>query len=385
MKGLLRPLFVFALLLLVVVPARAQEDGRDPAGGGTVVTVEGRTVKITVSLDVIMVPEPGVRWSESFRNTVRQGFAAAGDVWNKGFAGTLASGCFDVELDLVLDFIEPGEGSSGQGHDVFISQGFFPRFSSPQLTTETTNDDTAEVFTTNGTAYLPPRMFLPDARGLAHELGHMFGLGDDFTRDAEGNPVTLPGREGTLMEGGDLVDQTLVDRIGDLGRRSGASLPECWQGTANVTSSAVYPDAAHSTCRDGWQLDFAFAASPEGTIDGQGTAELTSGPTCPFPIPAISSTHVDYQVLGEETAGGFSLRFALSGETVDGAFFAGFYSVFGNPASPSGGPPVVVAVSGTSGTGEGMWQFQSEVPPPATYSANGTITIECATCEEAVG
>lgn len=165
---------------------------------------------------------------------------------------------------------------------------------------------------------------------------------------------------------------------------TGEPVGESWKGTANVTSSAVYPEGG-GTCRDGWELEFTFVASAEGTINGQGTAELTSTPTCPFPITSPSWKHVEYQVLGEETAGGFTLRFALGAwEPADGANWAGFSSMFGLPALPSGGPPVVVAVSGTSGTGQGMWQFQSGTPP-ATYSANGTITLECVSCEEAVG
>lgn len=160
---------------------------------------------------------------------------------------------------------------------------------------------------------------------------------------------------------------------------------EVWKGTATITSTAVYPEGG-GTCRDGWALEFTFAASPEGTIDGQGTADLTSGPTCPFPIDDVPSAgHVEYQVLGEKTAGGFSLRFALAAPGFsNGATLAGFFSIFDVPASPAGGPPVAVAVSGTNGTGQGTWQYLSEVPPPAKYSANGTITLECvASCEPA--
>ncbi|MGQ0669418.1 MAG: hypothetical protein ACT4PO_07065 [Actinomycetota bacterium] len=37
---------------------------------------------------------------------------------------------------------------------------------------------------------------------------------------------------------------------------TGEPVGESWKGTANVSSSAVYPDAASSTCRDdGWELE----------------------------------------------------------------------------------------------------------------------------------
>jgi hypothetical protein len=171
----------------------------------------------------------------------------------------------------------------------------------------------------------------------------------------------------------------VVDATGEPSAEpTGELVGESWEGTATIASSAVYPEGS-ATCEDGWELEFTFVATVEGTIGGEGTAEQSSGPTCPFPI-GPSLTHYEYQVLGEETAGGFSIRFALGTfGPAGGAEYAGFVSMFGFPAPPSGGPPVSVAVSGTSGTGQGAWQFESG-NPPATYSANGTITIECVTC-----
>jgi hypothetical protein len=144
---------------------------------------------------------------------------------------------------------------------------------------------------------------------------------------------------------------------------------ESWKGTANVTSAAVWPGAG--TCRDGWELEFTFGVGSDGTIAGQGTGELTSAPTCPFPITSPSWDHVEIQVLGEETASGFSLRFALvSFEPADGATYAGFVSMFGGGTLPLVGSPVVVAVTGTSGTGQGVWQIES-----AAESASGTVEV----------
>jgi hypothetical protein len=379
------PLLLSMALCLSSLPsAQAQGDtDLDPAGGGTVVTVEGRIVQITVNLDVI-VPETQEGLDPRPNDVVTDGFAAAASYWNQAFRGRLAANCYVIELSLVVNYIEVNKSSAGGGHDVYIHPWLPGVFNGPQLTTETTNDDTAEVFITNGTAYLPYSMFQSPGRGLPHELGHMFGLGDDYTRNADGTATYLPGREGTLMDGGDFIDQALINRIGDLARRSGEQLPQCWKGTATIASSAVYPEGG-GACQDGWGLEFTFVAPAEGTIDGQGTAELTSGPTCPFPV-GPSLQHYGYQVLGEETAGGFSIRFALENfGPAGGAEYAGFTSMFGNPGLPSGGPPVAVAVSGTTGTGQGEWRFRSG-NPPATYSANGTITIECvASCDEAVG
>ncbi|MGZ8579148.1 MAG: hypothetical protein ACXWWX_06420 [Actinomycetota bacterium] len=246
-----------------------------------------------------------------------------------------------------------------------------------------------------------------DDATIAHEFGHILGLRDEYVwvpytdtdsngRWDAGEPMNddrnhngkrdpgepthpTPGNEGSLMaEASGTVMQRHIDAA-----LSAVRGLKCWKGAANINSSAVYPEGS-VTCQDGWELEFTFVARAEGTIGGQGTAEQTSGPTCPFPI-GPSWKDVKYQVLGGQTADGFSLRFALvSWEPADGAEYAGFASIFGLPALPSGGPPVAVAVSGTSGTGQGMWQFESG-NPPATYSANGAITIECVTCEDAVG
>jgi hypothetical protein len=148
---------------------------------------------------------------------------------------------------------------------------------------------------------------------------------------------------------------------------------ESWKGTApNVATSSRNPEAS---CRDSWELEFTFVVSAEGTIDGHGTADLTSTPTCNFPIDPIPFIdHHEYQVSGEETADGFSIRFGplLSKEPADGTEVGGLPSIYADET------PVELTVSGSSGTGQGMWRFQSGV---ATLTADGTVTLECVSCE----
>jgi hypothetical protein len=50
---------------------------------------------------------------------------------------------------------------------------------------------------------------------IAHEVGHLLGLSDDYTDTSLNHSVPLPGRAGTLMAGGDVIDQNLINRIGD--------------------------------------------------------------------------------------------------------------------------------------------------------------------------
>jgi hypothetical protein len=402
MKTLGRAAIGALLGIQALSPISASAQEGSSSSGGTAVKVDGSVVTITVTIDLFI---GGVGTTELPEGAQEVAGTMASDIesyWNQAFA-RYGTDCLELRLDVIINALPNtlpppsilylGEGRPAAfvtkpGHHViFWGEGNAYGNIPPPETYDPYDDDGVAP---PGEDYGSPfdhelwaiwSPYLENSRDLAHEFGHLLGFGDDR---ANGDP--LPGREGTLMADGDLIDQNLVNRLTVLARDAGNALPECWKGSAKITSSAVYPDAASNTCRDGWKVEFAFAASPEGTIDGQGTAELTSGPTCPFPTTGVQSwEHVEFRVLGEETSGGFSLRFALGAwKPADGATLAGFGSMFGNPALPSGGPPVVVAVSGTSGVGEGMWQFQSG-NPPAAYSANGTIAIECATCEEAVG
>ena len=388
---------VVTLLLFAVFAAQpvAAAEG-DPAGHGvgTDVRFEGNEIVITVNL--VVLARTGLLGTDVQQHLQDQ-LAAAADYWNRGLAAQKPYfECFTVRIEVVATFVHPVNrdykapghviktyGSSDVGTMADGRQ--LPNMLDPSGLADPTVDYEGP-FDHTVEGFWPPWLF-EDTAALAHELGHMFGLGDDYARDENGDTAPLEGRDGTLMDSGDAIDSVLAQRVGDqvLGAGYGDLLPTCWKGTAVVTSTAVYPQGG-GTCRDGWKLDFAFTESAEGTIDGQGTAELTSGPTCPFPINDVpSAAHVEYQVLGEKTAGGFSIRFALAAPGFsNGATLAGFFSIFDVPASPSGGPPVAIAVSGTSGTGEGTWQYLSEVPPPAVYSAEGTLQVTCvASCPPA--
>ena len=153
----------------------------------------------------------------------------------------------------------------------------------------------------------------------------------------------------------------------------GAETGVVWKGTApSIATSSRNPEAA---CQDSWSLEFTFEVSADGTIEGQGTADLTSEPTCNFPIdPVPWIDHHEYSVSGQETAGGFSIGFSgVRKLPTDGTEVAGMPSIY----AEAGGQPVEIAVAGTSGTGEARWRIESGV---VTLTANGTITLECVSC-----
>lgn len=112
---------------------------------------------------------------------------------------------------------------------------------------------------------------------VAHEFGHLFGLGDD----RKGGKAK-PGREGTLMVGGvpgvdpdqpQRIDQDLIDRIGDAIRKhlqnEGKKLPKCetWSGTFRSSNTG-------SSCTGSAEGDIRLAvagAEVTGTIDASET------------------------------------------------------------------------------------------------------------------
>ena len=309
----LRSLLTMALLTAfgsAAAPAHAQ---LDPAGGGTVVTVEGPTVRITVNVDVPIV-DPAPDLPEHVRSYVEPGFAAAATYWNDALADLLKGECFSVEIDVVVKVIEFGQSAAGGGHDVNVLHDVDPHFDSPQLTTETTSDDTIQVFTANGTAYLPPWLFQVEPSLLAHELGHMIGLGDDYVRNADGSTVPLPGRDGTLMDSGDRVDRALADRIADLVRRSGKKLPECqWEGRGLVRETPLKDE--HRELSRSADFAFRFTAHPDGSVTGMITltyaAELTVER---LPEAEVGIAGFDPKVGGRVTDPNPTRTFPLEGE-----------------------------------------------------------------------
>lgn len=170
---------------------------------------------------------------------------------------------------------------------------------------------------------------------------------------------------------------------------AGASAPEGiveeWVGSAEVSSTVLYPGPNRDTCEDGWTLSFAFSVDGGGNLQGSGTSTLSSPPVCPFMVgtdPAtLSWRSTRFNVLGTRSATGVDLRLALVGfEPPTGATMAGFAAMFGAPAVPEGGPPVSIPIVNRAGEAEGSWQFESG-NPTAVYSASGTFAIECTACD----
>ncbi len=196
--------------------------------GGTKVSVEGSLVTITVNIDLALGGQGETTIPEGAQATadgIAQEIAA---YWNQGFE-RLSSVCLRFKLVVNIKVVPQADAhllllgenrmtwiTTPGRHVVFWGENNFGNAAPPETYDEYDEDGIAPP----GEDYSTPldhelwAMWSPHletARDFAHELGHLMGFGDDYA-----NGEALPGREGTLMDGGDFIDQNLVDRLADL-------------------------------------------------------------------------------------------------------------------------------------------------------------------------
>ena len=292
------------LVTLVLAPLSARADDGFSSSGGTQVSVDGSQVTITVSIDLALgglgeteVPEG----AQAEADTLAQEIAA---YWNQGFA-RLSSPCVRFKLVVKINVVPQADAHLEQvgddrltwittpgHHVVFWGEDNYGNAAPPETYDEYDEDGVAPPGEDYGTpldhevwAMWSPQ--LETTRDFAHELGHMLGFGDDY---ANGGP--LPGREGTLMDNGDFVDQNLVDRLADLVRDSGHRLPECWEGT---TESAVTSPSDNGSCGNPVHLHGTIHVVVAADGSARGSYDLTG--------PCISQPHAEWT--GTSTDAGF--------------------------------------------------------------------------------
>jgi hypothetical protein len=147
---------------------------------------------------------------------------------------------------------------------------------------------------------------------VAHEFGHVFGLGDD----RQGGEAK-PGRDGTLMVGGAegvdpnqplRIDQDLIDRIGKLIEKhlqnQGKELPDCESWTGTFSSSS--PPA----CSRIYEGPVELVVEPDGSVTGSGTANWN--PVCSVPTEAPGA-QFPLQFSGKRDRSGFHLTVSGAG------------------------------------------------------------------------
>ena len=367
-----------------------------PAGRAvakTTVTVDGATVTLTVPVDLIgamlgVGREISGKGDDGGVITISKYWATAAKVWNDAFAKLSYKGCVNFKLDLqffpksIYDLHTPGH------HRMMLN--FDPDTRSmvydvkPDATNDTNPDattDTAGAFT----ADLGGDWGLTTVPTISHEVGHLLGLGDDYTdvKDADGKAINSKpkaGRQDTMMAGGGKIDQGLVDRIGKLVENAGKKLPKCWTGTMTSSSNeTVTADNIGLVCSGTWTTALSLTIGPDGNITGTAVGAVDGPPACPRGHGANPQMEVFLApVTGSATDTEFRFRFGTpsSYEPAGSADFTALTAtIYG--ADPSGATFTVPITSPGRAQGEQSLQFVVGVN---NSTSENTITLVCHTC-----
>ncbi len=353
------------LVALTVLPAA-------PAAAETTVTVKGNVISITMTVDVVGAADkhptaPNGQPLVDYWSQILQ------DTWGAAFDQLPYKNCFKLQLKIKLKERKAGFDSKDGDHRIIVGAKSGGSFEGTGFQGE--SETTRNPKTGDGT-----RSFEHDRYGaipedapptvVAHEFGHLFGLGDDRK---DGAPT--PGRDGTMMVGGvpsvdvnvvQRIDQDLVDRLGEVIRKhldnQGKKLAKCqtWSGTV------------HST----WNGEIC-TGSTEGTItvgvvggDASGPVAYSSTSTCPA-IPYSGSGSVTATLSGKFT--GDEFRFLVGADIVSS----------GDPNSTAclsvPDRPIVVPVT-ERGTAQASFEWSI-----GTEQYTCEITLERQTDDEPVG
>lgn len=302
MRSIRRATTALLLLIQLVIPADAS--GQGGSSSGTQVAVDAPIVTITVTIDMVF-NDPNAEGTQETVDSIEQ---AIMDYWNDAF-DEFGNQC--VYFNLVVEInpvpksalreipLDGGRSTmvTTPGHHTVIWEGSGPNAPWP----ETFDPYDSDLVAPPGEDYTSPYAHdlwaiwsghLDTPRDYAHEFGHLLGFGDDVGRFG----VPLPGREGTLMDNGDEIDQVLIDRLNDVVRDSGKKLPECWEGTITGTSTAL-----RGPCDVRYEGEITIVASDDGTATLEGTITTTGTGGCPFE-PSTSSLGSNP---GQRTPSGF--------------------------------------------------------------------------------
>lgn len=231
----------------VVLSQPAARPAVAQGGGGTTVSFNGSALTITVNFDLCCAT--GASEQTIYGPLVPLEVKLAENQWNEALAKLPAKGCFPITVVFSMHLLKRPIWDSGY-HQInfdFAHPGI--PASSDYTPGSTHNDDTPYVYNnvTDGFFYDADM----SVGTWAHELGHLMGLGDDYTRfGGHGANVPLPNRGGTLMatSATGIIDQVLADRLADIAAKAGLKLPPC-KPTPNPCGGVTMNPNGAGVCR----------------------------------------------------------------------------------------------------------------------------------------
>ena len=377
---------VVATGLVVVVVAWLAPAGRSVAQ--TTVTSDGGTVTLTVPIDLVGAinnagAEVGIKNLDTGERTpISTLYGSAAKLWNDAFAKLQYKGCVNFKLD--LQFIpKPFDSPTTPGHHR-IELGFDPDLRPGVFipgATDANADDTIP-FTTDIGGTWPP----VSAGTVAHEVGHLIGLGDDYTdiKDANGKVTgsqPLPGREGTQMANSSSlnIDQVLIDRIGKIVENAGQKLPKCWSGTMTSSSNdTVTASDGGLVCSGTWTTALKFTVAADATLTGTATSTWGAAQVCTHPEfitnPMMSMLST---ITGNATSTQLQIQLTIASNEPAGSIdYTGMSaSLYGFNTPPT---TIIIPIT-TPGHAEDSQELQT-ISGVNSYTSENAFTLDCQTC-----
>jgi len=267
-------------LLLVPVVAIGVLASATPAMAATTAKVDGNVIRITMVVDVVDAkgktgPDatPLVDYWETILN----------NTWGAAFNQLPYKNCFKLELEVKLNERGAGFDAKKGNHRIIVGAASGGSF-------EGTGFDGAPETTRNSKTGDGTRSFEHDRDGaipvdapptvVAHEFGHLMGLGDD-----RANGAPKDGRDATMMVGGvpgvdpnvvQKIDKDLINRLGEAIakhlKNQGKTLPNCqtWKGTLRSDHTVA------GACTFTWSGTFDFGVV-ENLVIGTATVAPNGG------------------------------------------------------------------------------------------------------------
>jgi hypothetical protein len=355
MMGRLRVLLATAIALAIYPAVTAA-----PAAAGTTVSGPNRNnvVTITVPIDCVGCKD----WIDPINggDLAKYWEKTAEKMWQEAFDKYSYCNKYKLKFDIKMTNRPAGSASRFGSHELIATEpdgrGF--RGAGWGGAPESTPGGPEGQRAADGTRY-----YEFDAQGtmpadatptvIAHEFGHVIGLGDD--RDADGNPIG-PDPKGIMVGGANgvtpntklKIGKNHVDRIGDqLANLGKITCGQAWKGTLNGTGVNDSP-----ACRDVTTISGPFSMTVRP--DGKATANIHWAITgvCQG---ATASGEFDFALEGKRTRS--EISFAPVGDFPW---------------------PLNLRVRGDHASGS----IQIDYPQ---YHVNVHFTADCQNCDERVG
>lgn len=239
------------------------------ADARTRITSNGSVVTITVPIDVQLVGHDPVTDSD------RRYFDQLVDLTNTFWWGNKLrklkyDGCLTFELALDINLLPDSPDAAPRLDEAHQIEWWLD---DPNVRSTVIDHGTLDPNADAPTAFREPlggTWGSMNIRDFSHELGHLLGLGDDYTGYPESEP--LPGREGTMMDTGSDVDQALADRIGNMIEEAGIELPECEVWVGVITQRG---DLSPTPCSWTFEGPARVVVAGDGSLSGRASGVFT--------------------------------------------------------------------------------------------------------------